>query len=497
MHVRGLAAHLFVGIVQAIRRPTVIKRCVVRLSFEAVSALGCNAALACVWEPQADPQVVVAVDTDAHLVDELSYRVDVSPDSAVDTLRIEVLDENGAIADQRTFNVADRQRWPLSFGAVANTRGTATTLRIRLLLFRAQNARVQDGLLMPWPETSIDRLVIAEIPVHGVAHLSVRLSYDCLGRSVDLTAGTTCVDGSRLVADARDGILLSSDEAAESAVGTWPGALDVPCTAPADPRRLCVPGGFAILGDTAGIGLAYMTEFEPFPLRPVLISPFQIDRFEYTVGQLRALLQATGPIGKLPFSQRQATTDSNRACTWLDEHDPTNDALPVNCISDASAAEICAREGGSLPSEAQWEYVARGRGERRVFPWGDSPPRCCTLSAARAPLGGCGVGIEPVGSHLGAQCEGIGDVSRDGVADLAGSVTEVLSDVAVSYRDACWSAPLARDPVCRGGGDVDELRARRGANWSAPELRAVLALRDTSLPDAAQGFRCAYPVAQP
>ena len=62
-------------------------------------------------------------------------------------------------------------------------------------------------------------------------------------------------------------------------------------------------------------------------------------------------------------------------CDPIDESDaplsfPSGTEYPVNRATWENAYNYCSWKGSSLPTEAQWEYAARGP-DRRIFPWGD------------------------------------------------------------------------------------------------------------------------------
>jgi formylglycine-generating enzyme required for sulfatase activity len=185
-------------------------------------------------------------------------------------------------------------------------------------------------------------------------------------------------------------------------------------------------------------------------------------------------------------------------CTWLGATDASNDDKPLNCVPYDTASLACALSGGVLPTEAQWEHAARGRGLRRRYPWGNQDPQCCTLSASRPPYGrdcaSMGSGVEDVGSHPPtASCGGLGDESRDGALDMAGSLREALRDELRDYADPCWGKGIVRDPVCTSTASP-VIRAAREASWSSGLGDAWLVLRREyqfwGTPD--EGFRCVY-----
>jgi formylglycine-generating enzyme required for sulfatase activity len=435
----------------------------------------------------------VVVDTDAHVVGELGVKQNVSPDAAMDTLRVDVFDAKGRQFDAHTFVVSSVDTWPLSFGIQPPAGGGS--ILVRLSAFRAlfaTSGTVLDGgpTLDPDADVTIERLALLDFPTTGEAVVSLTLAEDCMGIPASFgSSPTTCIDAARTSADARTAISVGG--VASSAVGTWAPALDVRCVAQPGADQVCVPGGFAIIGDLGAVGaLASQPAEEPAPLRPAVVKPFLLDKNEFTVGRLRALVASAAYTGALPMAY-DAT--SNPWCTWLGASAAANDQKPVNCIDLASAQAMCAAAGRRLPTEVEWEFEARGRGERRPYPWGDVFPSCCTASLSRGgppnPVECAGTGVEDVGSHpLALGCGNTGDVSRDGVFDMAGSVREATSTGYASYADPCWQSPgILHGPPCASGSQ----NMGRGSYWNAGLGTSNVALRGAYTTGAQSGFRCA------
>ncbi len=148
---------------------------------------------------------------------------------------------------------------------------------------------------------------------------------------------------------------------------------------------------------------------------------------------------------------------------------------PVVGIDWWSAYAYARWAGGRLPTEAEWEYAARGR-DGRLHVWGDTwpPPRGLAryADAATAAAGADTVTTIAVGSlPAGA--------SWCGALDMAGNVWEWTGDFYSVYAELPTTDPVGKDSgrgrAVRGGGwrnDLQqELRTAFRDNYT-PEMRA-------------------------
>jgi formylglycine-generating enzyme required for sulfatase activity len=436
----------------------------------------------------ARPQLVVWVDTTAFVPGQVARDRSLTLQAAVDTLRADVIGPGGEIVDLREVSLPETFDWPMSFGVAADA---GARVQVRLRAFRAADASTGAaqvggelrGALEPDAQLAIDRLLWLSGPASGVQHVEVVLDADCIGRAVALGGETsTCVDAARPAAQPSEGIVvLPSDAPPSSRVGTWALGREVPCSGPAPPGSVCIPGGFSVLGDRdlVGFGEEYLPSA---PRHPVFLSPFFMDETEFSVAryeQLSAELSARAP------AQPQIAADLAR-CTSR-QLDAARAGLPLNCVDEQAAQELCALSGGTLPSEAQWEHAARGR-QGLAYPWGNEPPSCCDaglcldapkLSGAPNPGPGCGA---------------FADISRDGVRDLLGNLRELTRDALRPYDAPCWLGdPLLRDPLCTDPNIT--ARVLRGAAFNTQPTLTQLSLRGTyyrATQSSEVGFRCVY-----
>jgi formylglycine-generating enzyme required for sulfatase activity len=161
------------------------------------------------------------------------------------------------------------------------------------------------------------------------------------------------------------------------------------------------------------------------------------------------------------------------------------DDYPVAGIPWQDAADYCAWAGGRLPSEAEWEYAARGT-ERRIYPWGDAFD--CAGGNLEDDFTGCDDGYAhtaPVGSFPAG-------VSWCGALDLAGNVWEWAADWYGDYPSAPGSNP--------SGPAAGELNVLRGGSWGYDQDGVRAAYRYPVPPDAdylGVGLRCAVSAPAP
>jgi formylglycine-generating enzyme required for sulfatase activity len=214
------------------------------------------------------------------------------------------------------------------------------------------------------------------------------------------------------------------------------------------------------------------------PAHSVSISTFALDRTEVTVAQYERCVAAeacAAPEG-LGYTER------------FDQP-----YYPVTHVRWDDAVAYCHWSGGRLPTEAEWEYAARGV-TGRLFPWGNVyNPHLSnhgSLAGDASDKRDGFAGLAPVGSFPDG-------ATPEGLFDMAGNVSEWVADVLVrdeNGRPIGYTPFPEFDPKPKSTGG--SLHVIRGGSYEdgAPWLRC--AARDaTSLPRSARvGIRCAADV---
>jgi formylglycine-generating enzyme required for sulfatase activity len=224
------------------------------------------------------------------------------------------------------------------------------------------------------------------------------------------------------------------------------------------PPLVSLPGGTFTMGSDSG------DPSEKPAHRVAIATPFAIGKYEVTIAQWNACVGAGG-CSKPGADAKGAPNTPVRDVSWDDAQQY------VKWLSKLSGKSY------RLPTEAEWEYAARG-GTTTRFWWGEK------MESGKADCKDCG----PPWTQSGPLAVGSFAANPFGLHDVNGSVWEWVEDCwHSSYKGApanghAWETPNCRERVIRGGS------WREGASYMPSSTRFKYA---ASVRDGQNGFRVA------
>jgi eukaryotic-like serine/threonine-protein kinase len=261
-----------------------------------------------------------------------------------------------------------------------------------------------------------------------------------------------------------------------------------------------VPGGKFFMGsDDAAFKLWQ-------PSHKVTLDTFCIDVHEVTAGEYKACsdigeCKRPGPAPVFPKADNESEAEHDKRvdadaelCNFAKEG---REQHPINCVAWALADSFCKFKKKRLPTEAEWEFAARGS-DGRKYPWGDEPGdekhmNACGLECNKWELAhglkpstrmysadDGFAGTAPVGSFPKGR-------TKFGADDFIGNVWEWTADWFETYKPDevvnPQGAPAGERKAIRGGGFNGGV-----ALWLNPAFRYHQLATASA---AALGFRCA------
>jgi len=215
------------------------------------------------------------------------------------------------------------------------------------------------------------------------------------------------------------------------------------------------------------------------PRHRVKIRSFYLDRTEVTNLQFKQFLERNPEWQKDRIAS--AYHNGKYLQQWTGNDFPAGqDKYPVVFVSWYAAAAFCQDQGKRLPTEAEWEYAARGGLHEKAFPWGDEMP-----DKTRANFSDSGLNAATAVASYAA--------NGYGLHDMAGNVWEYLANDWQKYtlKPDSDSTTMFKD---RSFLSVKTRRALRGGSYGGSAINLRVTYRDSHATDNAGdhvGFRCA------
>jgi len=226
-------------------------------------------------------------------------------------------------------------------------------------------------------------------------------------------------------------------------------------------EMMLIPAGSFEMGDHFDEG-----DDDELPIHEVELDAFYMDAYQVSVGRFKQFVEDSG-------HDYQGNWDDVAQYSPGDEY-----SMIYVDWNDATAYAKWA--GKRLPTEAEWEYAARGGLRGKRYPWGDDE----SLARDYANYEGTGgkdkwsQSTAPVGSF---------EANGYGLYDMAGNIWEWSAD---RYDEYYCSRSPTENPPGPGSGSS---RALRGGSWYNNTIALRVATRNYTSPtgrNPLNGFRC-------
>jgi formylglycine-generating enzyme required for sulfatase activity/serine/threonine protein kinase len=279
-----------------------------------------------------------------------------------------------------------------------------------------------------------------------------------------------------------------------ASTGSAPGSASA--AAPSCPLGMvAIPGGRYFMGADDGSA-------SEKPAHKVALAPYCLGQYEVTTAEYKRCSD-TGECKRAGSSNEWDGIEAHDREAYdplCNIRDPDGKGKhPINCVDWQMATDYCRAQGGRLPTEAEWEFAARGPDGRR-YPWGDEEPSADRINACGAECVAWGkahgvrltamyksndswAATAPVGSFPKGQ-------SRYGVYDVVGNVWEWVGDWYGPYGAAGATPP--ENPSGPTEGTARVIRGGGFNNSDASCVRPSFRFRQApATRNYATGFRCA------
>lgn len=247
--------------------------------------------------------------------------------------------------------------------------------------------------------------------------------------------------------------------------------------------QILIPGGSFTMGAKDEDAFGRTDEFPP---HRVVLSPYWIDRHEVTNAQFAVFLNEGLKRNRARIYNYcdpgnpvcRITCDPQTGACGVEPGYEQHPALTVSWDGANTYARFVHRR---LPTEAEWEFAARGTDGRR-YPWGnDWLPRQTNVRESR------GEETRPVETTPG-------DTSPFAVRDMAGNAQEWVAD---AWQEDFYQTSPVQDPINEGPASRHVVR---GGAWCLTEWDARTTSRKGLIRICKRrylGFRCAKTVPKP